>query len=169
VGAASAFVAELPADAVVLLVGPSGAGKSTWAAAQFPPDQVLASDDYRAMVAGDAADQSATADAFKVLHVIVAGRVRRGLRCVIDATNLTTGARRSLLGQAWKCGRPSVAVVFDLSLRRCLAQNAARAGRVVPEAVVRRQHEQLQAVLDRLHGEGFAGIETLHDADIEVA
>ena len=32
--------------------------------------EVLSSDAFRELVAGDAADQSATADAFKVLHAV---------------------------------------------------------------------------------------------------
>lgn len=157
----------IPADAAVLLVGPSGSGKSTWAALHFEPDQVLSSDRFRAMVAGDAADQAATADAFKVLHLITRARLRRRLLTVIDATNLTQGARRSLLRLARASAHPVVAVVFDVSLGRCLEQNAARAERRVPDAVVRRHHQQLQAALPLLHREGYDAIEVLHDSDIE--
>jgi protein phosphatase len=153
-------------DAVVLLVGPSGSGKSTWAALHFEPEQVLSSDHYRALVAGDAADQVATADAFKVLHVIARARSRRGLLSVIDATNLTKSARRSLLRLAARSRRPAVAVVFDVSLERCLRQNASRPGRRVPESVVRRHHDQMRAALESLSDEGFARIYLLHDADM---
>jgi protein phosphatase len=69
---------DLPADALVLLMGPSGAGKSTWAARHFRADEILSSDRFREMVAADATDQSATADAFKVLHAIARARMRRG-------------------------------------------------------------------------------------------
>ena len=62
-------------DALVLLIGPAGAGKSTWAAANVPPEAVISSDELRALVAGDAADQGATADAFRLLHGIVRARL----------------------------------------------------------------------------------------------
>jgi len=156
----------LPADALVLLVGPSGSGKSTWAARQLQPEQVLSSDACRHVVAGDAADQSATADAFKVLHVIARARLRRGLLTVVDATNLTQRARRSLLRLASSAGRPAVAVVFDLSLERCLAQNAARPDRRVPDGVVRRHHREMRSALAQLPSEGYAEIHVLRDADI---
>ena len=157
---------DLPADALVLLVGPAGAGKSTWAARHFQPHQVLSSDRFRELVAGEITDQSATADAFKVLHAILRARLRRGLLTVVDATNLTEGARRSLLRLAGTAARPVVAIVFDLSLERCLEQNAVRSERQVPETVVRRHHQQLQAALPRLPDEGYAAIHRLRDSDI---
>ncbi|MGZ6345348.1 MAG: AAA family ATPase, partial [Candidatus Limnocylindrales bacterium] len=55
---------ELPVPCLVLLVGPTGAGKTTFAARHFRPTEVLSSDRFRALVADDEADLSATADAF---------------------------------------------------------------------------------------------------------
>ena len=162
-------VAGFPVDALVLLVGPSGSGKSTWAARYFGPDEVLSSDAFRRLVAGDAADQSATADAFKMLHVVAKSRLRRGLLTVIDATNLTQRARLSLLRMAALAGRPASAVAFDLPLDRCLARNAARPGRRVPEDVVRRQHAEMCRALARLPAEGYATIIQLREADLEMA
>ena len=51
----------------VLLVGPAGAGKSTFAAQRFASTQIISSDELRARVADDPTDQSATADAFRLL------------------------------------------------------------------------------------------------------
>jgi protein phosphatase len=158
---------DLPDGALVLLVGPSGSGKSTWAAQRFEPGEVLSSDAFRAMVAGDAADQAATAEAFKVLHTVARARTRRGLLTVIDATNLTQAARRSLLRLGSRASRPVVAVVFDISMERCLAQNGERLDRRVPDEVIRSHHRQMAAALGRLPAEGYAAIEVLQDADIE--
>ena len=44
---------EIPDPSLVLLVGAAGAGKTTFAARHFPPDEVLSSDAYRALVSGD--------------------------------------------------------------------------------------------------------------------
>ena len=156
-----------PPVALVLLVGPAGCGKSTWAARRFRADQVLSSDAFRVMVAGDAADQSATADAFRLLHQAATARLLRGLFTVVDATNLTAAARRSLLQVARRADRPAVAVVFDVPLARCLAQNASRRGRQVPEAVVRRHHRQLQEARASLSGEGYAEIRVVGTADLD--
>jgi predicted kinase len=158
---------ELPANALVLLVGPSGAGKSTWAARTLPAGAVLSSDAFRELVAGDAADQSATADAFRVLHAVARARLRRGLLTAVDATNLSERARRTLLRLASAAGRPAVAVAFDVPLDRCLARNAARAERRVPDEVVRRHHREMQAALARLPKEGYDHVLVLHEADLE--
>jgi len=152
---------DLPGDALVLLVGPSGAGKSTWAARRFRPDTILSSDAYRAQVGRDASDQSATAEAFKVLHAVARARLRRGLLTVVDATNLTASGRRSLLRLAATAERPVVAVAFDVSLERCLAQNAARPDRRVPEDVVRRHCREMRRALQLLPVEGYVVIEVI--------
>ncbi len=157
----------LPTDALLLLVGPAGSGKSTWAATRFRADVIISSDAFRQQVAGDAADQSATADAFKVLHQVARARLRRGLLTVIDTTNLTEGARRSLLRLGHKAGRPVVAIAFDVSLERCLAQNAARPDRRVPEEVVRRHHREMGTALARLPSEGYAAVHRIRDGEMD--
>jgi protein phosphatase len=166
VTAAVAPTSAWPPGALVLLIGPAGCGKTTWAARQFGSHQVLSSDAFRAIVAGDAADQAASADAFRLLHQAVRARLRRGLLTVIDATNLTKAARITLRDLAGRAGQPCVAVVFDIPLERCLAQNAARAERRVPEAVIRRHHRQLQQSLAALHGEGYAQIRVVTASDL---
>ncbi len=160
---------ELPTNGLVLLVGPSGAGKSTWAAARFRPGEVLSSDEYRLLVAGDAADQAATADAFRVLHAVARARLRRGLLTVVDATNLTQQARRSLLRLAASAGQPTMAIAFDVSLKRCLAQNDARQDRRVPPDVVRRHYREMRTAMKQLPAEGFAAIVPIRDADMGLA
>jgi protein phosphatase len=145
----------------VLLVGASGCGKTTWAARHFRPDEVLSSDGFRALVAGDAADQSATTEAFRLLHAATRARLRLFLLTVIDATNVTAGARATLLSIAREAGRPAVAIVFDVPLERCLAQNARRPGRQVPEAVVRRHVRQSAQARAALPGEGYSAIHVL--------
>jgi len=78
----------VPAMGLVVLVGVSGSGKSTFARAHFKPTEVVSSDFCRGLVADDENDQSATPDAFDVLHYIVGTRLRRGLLTVVDATNV---------------------------------------------------------------------------------
>jgi protein phosphatase len=159
----------LPAGALVLLIGPAGVGKSTWAATHFPSDAIVSSDVLRALVSGDSDDQSATADAFGILHAIVRARLKRELLTVVDATNLTTGARRSLAAIAERAGRPMVAVAFELSLERNLARNAARSDRRVPDTVVRKHHDQMQLALARLPGEGYHEIRRISGDAIETS
>src|SRR4051812_19951736 len=58
----------LPELSLVVLVGASGAGKSTFARRHFLPTEVVSSDACRRWVSDDETDQSATTDAFEVLH-----------------------------------------------------------------------------------------------------
>jgi predicted kinase len=142
-------VFALPADALVLLVGPAGAGKSTFARRQFARSSVLSSDGFRDVLSGDPADQRSTVAAFRLLHAAARERLARGLLTVVDATNVLRSARDPLVSIAEEEDRPRIALVFDIPLVRCLEQNAARAGRVVPAAVVRRQYGHF--VRARLH------------------
>lgn len=138
----------------MLLIGAAGAGKSTWAAARFRPTQILSSDTFRELVADDASDQGATRVAFQLLHLVTRARLERGLLTVIDATNLTTSARRQWRDLAARFERPRVAVLFDVPLPELLARNAGR-HRVVGEEVVRRHHDQMAAAVRDVTGEGY--------------
>lgn len=158
-------VIEIPEPALVVLVGAAGAGKTTFAARHFAPDEVLSSDAYREAISGDAGDQRATGPAFAALHRAVARRLGAGRLTVVDATNVTASARRALVGRAAQAGVPAVAIVLDLEPSLVLARNRARAGRVVPEDVVRRQLADLAgipaegtATHHQSEAEGFAAV-----------
>jgi predicted kinase len=155
----------LPEPCLVVLVGAAGAGKSTLAGRLFRAEQILSSDAFRGIVSGDEADQRATKVAFAILHRELDRRLARRLTTVVDATNVTSFARRSLVGRAARHNIPAVALVLDLDARLVLARNATRAGRLVPVAAVQRQLEQLARSLRRneLESEGFAAIHRFRD------
>lgn len=148
---------DIPPDALVVLVGAAASGKSTWAARHFRPSQVLSSDALRELVADDATDQAASRDAFRLLHLVAAARLQRGLVTVIDATNLRRSARTQLRSLAARFERPSVAVLFEVALDDLLARNAGRQRRV-PEDVVRRHHDQMRHAIEDVEAEGFGRV-----------
>ena len=158
-------VLDLPPGALVVLIGSAGSGKSTLAARHFSSAEVLASDDYRAAVSGDAGDQSVTDEAFGRLHADLERRTAAGELTVIDATNVQGWARRRLLAAAQRHRRPAIAVVLALPLEISLARNAARTDRRVPPTAVRRQDHFLRASLPRLEEEGYASVAVLTDPD----
>jgi protein phosphatase len=150
----------LPEPCLVVLVGAAGSGKSTLAARLFAPDQILSSDANRALLSGDEADQSATKTAFAILHRQLARRMAERRTTVVDATNVSTFARRSLVRRAAAHDVPAIAIVLDLAPRLVLARNATRLGRIVPEQAVRRQLADLARSLRRgdLEADGFSAV-----------
>lgn len=159
----------LPDPSLVVLIGAAGAGKSTLAARLFQPADILSSDAYRALVAGDASDQRVTRVAFSILHRELARRLGAGRLTVVDATNVQTHARRSLVRRATAAGVPAFAIALNLPPALVLARNATRTGRIVPEAAVRRQIEDLDRSLRRgLEADGFAAVHVLRSvADVD--
>ena len=164
--AGSGSTLALRGPCLVVLVGAAGSGKSTLAARLFAADQILSSDAFRGVLTGDEANQTATRAAFAMLHRELDRRLTEGLTTVVDATNVTSFARRSLVRRAEAHGVPTVALVLDLEPTLVLARNATRAGRIVPAAAVLRQLEQLARSLrrDELAAEGFIFIRILHDS-----
>ena len=162
-------VVDLPDPSLVVLMGAAGSGKSTFAARHFAASEILSSDAYRALVAGDPADQTATRAAFGRLHRELSRRLAEGRLTVVDATNLEPFARRALLDRARAAGLPAVAIVLDPPASTVLAQNAGRASRVVDEAIVRRHIDRLRAALDGpdpgFAREGFAQVVVVRRPD----
>jgi protein phosphatase len=161
------MVIDLPEPCLVVLVGAAGAGKTTLAARLFEAEEVLSSDAHRALLAGDEADQAVTKPAFAILHRQLARRMAERRTTVVDATNVTSFARRSLVRRAVAHGVPAVAIVLDLAPALVLARNATRTGRIVPEDAVRRQLADLARSLRRgkLDGDGFVAVHRLRTAE----
>jgi predicted kinase len=157
----------LPDPSLVILIGAAGSGKTTFAAHHFRPEEILSSDSFRALVAGDEADQRATRPAFARLHRALEQRLAGGLLTVVDATNVERSARRALTLRARSAGLPVIAIVLDLPEATVVARNAGRSGRVVDGEVVRRHLARLRGSIDGpaapLQGEGFAEVVVLRD------
>src|SRR5215216_131655 len=146
---------SIPELTLVVLVGPSGAGKSTFARSHFKPTEVLSSDFCRGLVSDDENDQSATNDAFDLLHYIARKRLAAGRLTVIDATNVQAEARKPLIALAREYHVLPVAIVFDLPERLCHERNRARPDRDFGPHVIRRQIRDLRGSLRTLQREGF--------------
>jgi protein phosphatase len=161
----------VPDLSLVVLVGTTGSGKSSFAARHFRPTQVVSSDACRGMVADDPNDQSASADAFDVLHYIVGKRLAAGLLTVVDATNVQSESRKQLVRLAREHDVLPVAVVLDVPQHVCAERNAARPDRADMGAhVIPRQQRELRRSLGSLEREGFRKVHHLRGAaEVEAA
>jgi polynucleotide kinase-phosphatase len=158
----------LPELCLVVLVGPSGCGKSTFARRHFRPTEVLSSDFFRGVVADDENDQSASKDAFDLLHAAAAKRLARRRFTVIDATNVKAEARKPLLELARRYHYLTAAVVFNLPPEVCEGYDRQRPERTVGPHVIRGQHEHMRRSLGGLEKESFGRVWVLSSPE-EVA
>ena len=150
---------RLAEGSLVVLVGPPASGKTTWATRHFPAHQVVSSDGLRAVVGTGEHDQRASTDAFDVLDLVVARRLRRGLTTVVDSLGTDGKRRRSWLAAAQAARRPAVAVVFDVDAATCRARNRGRERPVPPKvlsSMLARWPEERAAVAD----DGFSAVHT---------
>lgn len=154
---------------LVVLIGASGSGKSTFARRHFKPTEVISSDFCRGMVADDENDQSASGDAFDVLHYIAGKRLAAGRRTVVDATNVQQDSRRQLIELAKKHDVLPIAIVLDVPEEVCAERNAARTDRAdMPRRVIQRHIRELRRSLRHLEREGFRKVHVLRGvAEIE--
>ncbi|MFJ3943336.1 polynucleotide kinase-phosphatase [Streptomyces griseoaurantiacus] len=151
---------------LVVLVGASGSGKSTFARRHFRATEVISSDFCRGLVSDDENDQSATRDAFDVLHYIAGKRLAAGRRTVVDATSVQSDARRALIDLARAHDVLPIAVVLDVPEEVCAARNAARTDRAdMPRRVIARHIRELRRSLRQLEREGFRKVHVLRGVE----
>jgi protein phosphatase len=156
---------EIPEFALVLLIGASGTGKSSFAAKHFLGTEVVSSDRARGWVADDETDQSATADAFAIVHEIVERRLKNRRFTVVDATNVQPESRKGLLALARKWHALGVGIVFDLPEKVAVERNALRPDRQFGAGPVRRQMQTLKRSMRGLQREGLRYVHILRSPE----
>ena len=164
----SSTVRTLPVTdlSLVVLIGASGSGKSTFARKHFKPTEVISSDFCRGLVADDENDQSASRDAFDVLHYIAGKRLAAGRLTVVDATSVQKEARRQLVQLAREHDVLPIAIVLDMPESVCVERNAARPDRAhLPRQVVQRHRRELHRSLRGLEREGFRKVHVLRSVE----
>ncbi|MFZ4190114.1 polynucleotide kinase-phosphatase [Streptomyces pseudogriseolus] len=151
---------------LVVLIGASGSGKSTFARRHFKPTEVISSDFCRGLVADDENDQSASRDAFDVLHYIAGKRLAAGRRTVVDATSVQQEARRQLIDLARQHDVLPIAIVLDVPEQVCAERNATRTDRAdMPRRVIQRHTRELRRSLRHLEREGFRKVHVLRGVE----
>ncbi|MDX3731501.1 polynucleotide kinase-phosphatase [Streptomyces caniscabiei] len=151
---------------LVVLIGASGSGKSTFARRHFKPTEIISSDFCRGLVSDDENDQSATKDAFDVLHYIAGKRLAAGRRTVVDATSVQQESRKQLIELARAHDVLPIAIVLDVPEEVCAARNAARTDRAdMPRRVIQRHTRELRRSLRHLEREGFRKVHVLRGVE----
>ncbi|MGW9070379.1 polynucleotide kinase-phosphatase, partial [Streptomyces yangpuensis] len=151
---------------LVVLIGATGSGKSTFARKHFKPTEVISSDYCRGLVRDDENDQSASRDAFDVLHYIAGKRLAAGRLTVVDATSVQPDARRQLVALAREHDVLPIAIVLDMPEQVCAERNAARPDRAgLPRAVIQRHRRDLRRSLRGLEREGFRKVHVLRSVE----
>lgn len=160
----------IPELSLVVLIGASGSGKSSFARKHFKNTEVLSSDVCRGLVSDHENDQSATKDAFEILHYIAAKRLAVGKLTVIDATNVQPEDRKYLVQLAREYHCLPVAIVLNLPEQLCHERNQQRSDRNFGSHVIRRQSKSLKQSLRHLQREGFRHIHILNSLeDVDAA
>ncbi len=155
---------KVPELSLIILIGSTGAGKSTFAQRLFKPTEFVSSDACRGLVADDENDQSASKDAFELLHYLVAKRLKRGLLTVVDATNVQPEGRKPLVALARQYHVLPVAIVLDVPDAVAQERNAQRPDRRhLGRHVIAGHRQQLRRSLRSLKEEGFRHIHHLRN------
>jgi protein phosphatase len=150
----------IPRNTLVVLCGPAGSGKSTWASKHFLPTQIVSSDECRALIVDDPANQSVSAQAFDLFHFIIKQRLMLGRLTVADATNLKPEHRRTLLLIAKRNQFNAAAILFDLPIEVCVERSSRRKRRVSQEALLK-QRELFETTLYSIRKEKFDYVHVL--------
>lgn len=159
---------RLARPSVVVLCGPAACGKSTFAERHFRPTQIISSDWARERVCDDAREQRYQAQAFALVRFLIEQRLSLNRLCVVDSTALTPQARKDLLDLARQYQVPCIALLFDISLEKCLERDRARE-RTVGRPVIERQHLLFQQAKATIRQEGFEQVIDLLDEDLDKA
>ncbi|MGB3293683.1 MAG: AAA family ATPase [Phormidesmis sp.] len=144
-----------PSQAAPLLVmiGLPGSGKSTWAArfvSHSPGYRMIATDDVRAQLYGDAAVQGEWMSIWRVVLQQLQASYRaiaqgQAAGVIYDATNVRRRHRREFIQAAQGLGfQPLTGIWVDTPLAVCLARNLRRSRQVPPE-IIAKMSRQLTA------------------------
>lgn len=129
----------------VMLIGPAGCGKSTFARRMSAENGyvIVSSDDIRAELFGDAADQQNPEKVFKLVHKRIRELLLADYNVIYDATNLLHKNRVKFLESIAdiKCEKEAIVVVVPYDV--CVGQNLSR-DRQVPESVIYKHFTQIQ-------------------------
>lgn len=145
---------------MTIMRGVSGSGKSTWAKSQ-PGAIVVSRDSIRASMFGSddqdyyAVDKDVLRRKEDIVTAIqnesIAAGLRAGMHVIVDNTNVRPKYIKSIVDIGYKAGAEVEVKVIDVPVDVAIQRNAARhaaGGRLVPERIIRDQHQALRSSID---------------------
>lgn len=162
---------KIPEFSLVMMVGPSSTGKTTWARRHFAESEIISSDRCRYLVSDDYNDQSASTDAFDLLHHMLNIRLKNRRLTVIDATNLQADYRQNIaaIARNHQCGVVVVAMKTKMDI--CVERGEQRDDRPITRGALRRQFQALNRSMRDMRKERYQRIhviDTPEEADASV-
>lgn len=132
---------EIPQNSCVMTIGVSGSGKSQFCKTMFKPGDILESDHFRDIVAGDYTSQEYNNECFKKLYDVLEFRMSKGIFTVVDATNLKNDYRKTIFDIALKNHMNIYGLIFDVDKDTLMERRKDW----VPSYVIERQLKDFEA------------------------
>lgn len=143
-----------------VMCGAPGSGKSTYVSAlkaKYPGAVVISGDDIREELYGDADVQGDYNRIHDRMVEMLEDSV--GSTVIMDSTHYRAAYRKSVIALLNSFGYTEIeAIVVNRPLEVCLKQNASRS-RFVPEYVIEKMHNSLQASIRGIDNEGFSAVQ----------
>ena len=115
---------------VVMTMGPSGCGKSTWVKEHLPDHGVIALDELREELTGEASDQSKNLEIAHLARERLKEHLRREEDVVWDATNLRREFRAPITGIARDYKAHVTLVIFHMRPEIFFERNRGRSKKI---------------------------------------
>lgn len=130
---------------LIVMIGISGSGKSTVAAelAMAYNAPIVSADEVRRVIYGSADIQGDGQEVFREVFAATAYFLSEGSNVIIDNTNTTVHARKTLLNIAKRYNAEMVAYLIECDIKTAMQRQRGRK-RQVPFEVIARQFRQLQ-------------------------
>lgn len=125
-----------------MLVGLPGSGKSTVAQNiknNNSNTMICSSDEIRKEVFGDINNQEHNDEVFKILHKNIKENLKQGINVVMDATNLNSKRRRTILSELKNIPCIKECLIMAIPFAECCKNNELRE-RKVPDVVMKKMY-----------------------------
>ena len=154
----SSEILALEELSLLILCGASGSGKTEFARRWFRESEIISLEQCSMLVSDQTKQESSlSSQAYKLLKDIVEYRLQLGRLTVVDAYNLNSEWRRSLVKIARHHQLPAYLLIFDTPLQICLKRQQYRSNQL-DSLHITIQHSQVMQARNLAKQEGFRQI-----------